>query len=499
MKKIIDVLLIAAMLAASVPAMAESGSVPPEPPQMEQGRPPEPPDGTHPGAPPDGTFPGDPLDGSDGSAPGRPMGGPPGGMSSRPESYSAVITCAEDTEFTDETIASTGTDENAVLVTAGNVTVSGGDSASFYGVGAAVLVTGGAVTVEDTVISTSANGGAGVFAYGDGTAYVSDTEITTQKGASGGIHVAGGGTLKAVDLTVSTYGASSAAIRSDRGSGTMTVEGGSYTSHGSGSPAVYVTADISVKDAELTATGSEALCLEGLNTIRLYDCDLSGDMPDDAQNDNTWTVILYQSMSGDSQVGRGTFVMDGGTLTSGNGGIFYTTNTDSVFTVRNVEIAAADDCEYFLRVTGNSNRRGWGTAGQNGANCVFTAIAQEMNGDVIYDSVSCLTLYLTEGTVFTGALVDDESCAGSGGSGTVSLIVDAASAWVVTADSSLTSLNCAGRVVDAEGLQVRIVGTDGTVFVEGESGVTVTVASYGTEADTSAAGQIKDWSVYDIL
>ena len=46
-----------------------------------------------------------------------------------------------------------------------------------------------------------------------------------------------------------------------------------------------------------------ALCLEGLNAVRLYDCTLSGDMPDQAQNDNTWTVILYQSMSGDAQVG----------------------------------------------------------------------------------------------------------------------------------------------------------------------------------------------------
>lgn len=85
----------------------------------------------------------------------------------------------------------------------------------------------------------------------------------------------------------------------------MVVDGGVYTSNGEGSPAVYVTADVSIHDAELNATGSEALCMEGLNTVRLYDCDLSGDMEDLPQNDNTWTVIVYQSMSGDSQVGEG--------------------------------------------------------------------------------------------------------------------------------------------------------------------------------------------------
>ena len=95
----------------------------------------------------------------------------------------------------------------------------------------------------------------------------------------------------------------------------MVVDGGVYTSNGEGSPAVYVTADVSIHDAELNATGSEALCMEGLNTVRLHDCDLSGDMEDLPQNDNTWTVIVYQSMSGDAQIGKGRFEMSGGTLT----------------------------------------------------------------------------------------------------------------------------------------------------------------------------------------
>ena len=56
--------------------------------------------------------------------------------------------------------------------------------------------------------------------------------------------------------------------------------------------------------------------------IRLLNSNLKGNMPDNEQNDNTWTAIVYQSMSGDSHEGNGTFEMVGGTLTSGNGGIF---------------------------------------------------------------------------------------------------------------------------------------------------------------------------------
>lgn len=271
------------------------GGTPPEKPDGEMGNPPERPDGEM-GTPPDGAPMGNPPQGG--------MGGP-GGMSAQPESYSAVKTVSEDASISGETIESTGTDENALLVTGGNVTVTdsklvresadstGGDSASLYGVGAAALVTGGTLTMENTEISTDAEGGAGVFACGSGVATVKNTVISTRRGTSGGIHVAGGGTLYAENLTVTTEGASSAAIRSDRGGGTMVVNGGSYTASGFGSPAVYVTADISISDATLTATGSEALCLEGKNSVTLTNCTLSGSVLVSGESDLTITVSEY--------------------------------------------------------------------------------------------------------------------------------------------------------------------------------------------------------------
>ena len=323
-------------------------------------------------------------------------------------------------------------------------------------------------------IAANAKGGAGVFAYGDGVIDISDTVISTEQDMSGGIHVAGGGTLHASNLTVTTQGESSAAIRSDRGGGTMTVDGGSYTSNGTGSPAVYVTADIFIENAALTANGSEALCLEGLNSVSLKNCVLSGNMRDLSQNDNTWTVILYQSMSGDSEVGKGTFAMEGGTLKSENGGLFYTTNTESEFTLNHVTIEAADDCEDFLRCTGNANQRGWGRTGANGADCAFIAINQEMNGLVIWDSISTQELSLMDGTVFTGAVIDDESCAGNGGDGSCALNIDAGSKWIVTGNSTVTALHCEGEIVDAQGRSVSVIDAQGNVLSAGESEYTIT-------------------------
>ena len=428
---------------------------------------------------------------ADMSGPGAHAAGGMGGSHGTPESYEAVTVYAEDAESIGETFISEGTDENAVLVESGaDVLLSesvvsrissdstGGDDSSFYGIGAALLVTDGTLTVKDSTIETDASGGAGIFSYGDGVVHVSNTTITTKQNTSGGIHVAGGGTLYAENLQVETDGESAAAVRSDRGGGTMHVNGGSYTSNGLGSPAVYCTADIEIENAVLKATGSEAVCIEGLNSLSLTDCELSGDMQDLEQNDCTWTVILYQSMSGDSKIGNSTFSMNGGSLTSHNGGLFYTTNTESTFSLSDVDIKCNGENAFFLKCTGNSNARGWGSSGANGADCIFTAANQLMEGDIIWDSISTLDFGMEENSTLKGAFVKDESNAGTGGDGYANLTIDETSKWVVTGDSILSELVCKGSIEDENGNTVTIIDSDGNVLENGDSSYTITVSSY---------------------
>jgi hypothetical protein len=446
----------------------------------------------------------------DGAGMGAAMGGAPG-QSGGVDSYAAVTEYTEDTVVEGENFTSTGTDENAILISDGaEVTLSdisvertsagstGGDNSSFYGVGAAVLTTDGTAIISNADITTDAAGGAGVFAYGSGTVYVSDSKIRTAQNTSGGIHVAGGGTLYAWNLDVETEGESAAAIRSDRGGGTLVVDGGSYTSNGVGSPAAYCTADIAIHDATLTATGSEAICMEGLNTIRLYDCDITGDMADLDQNDTTWTIIVYQSMSGDAEVGNSTMQITGGSLTSKNGGLIYTTNTECNILLSDVDITYADDSEFFLMCTGNTNSRGWGSVGANGSQCTFTADDQEMEGNVIWDTVSTLDFYMTNASTLTGAFVNDETYAGNGGSGYANVYISSDSTWVVTGDSSVTNLYNEGTIVDENGAAVSVVGADGTVYVQGDSDYTITVENYSKEADFSGAATADSWAEHEV-
>ena len=490
---------------------------------QDGGTPPEKPSGAPPGEAPSGAPDGQggpgagetPPDMPSGEAPSGEMpGGPgemggPGGQES--VEYTAVNEVSSGSEEYTSDLESTGTDENVILVSGADASATVKDAAvtrtsedsdsnntsSFYGNAAALLATDGTLYVSDSTISTNSGGGAGAFAYGDGTVYIADTAITTQQGTSGGIHAAGGGTLYAWNLDVNTAGGSSAAIRSDRGGGTMVIDGGTYTTTGIGSPAIYSTADIAVHDADLTAENSEATCIEGLNSIRLFDCDLSGNMPaDNEQNDVLWNVIVYQSMSGDAQDGNGTFEMVGGTLTAQAGGMFYTTNTQSTFILNDVDITYAEDSDFFLRCTGNANGRGWGTSGANGAQCSFTGITQEMEGDVIWDKISTLNFYMTQSSTLTGAVTEDTTYSSGEGDGYCNLYIDETSTWTVTGDSTLTSLSCSGTIQDEEGNTVSIVGTDGTTYVEGTSPYTITVDTYTDSADMSGASSADSWDAY---
>ena len=165
------------------------------------------------------------------------MGGAPGGFGGSGEvtQGTSANTIDTDTTASGTTYTSTGDDENALRVDGAAVTLSGitvdksaGKSSNtedgdFYGMNAALLATNGAtVNLENAAVTSSAQNGNGVFSYGSGTTVnISDSTITTTADNSGGIQTTGGATTNASNLTVDTSGNSAAAIRSDRGGGTV--------------------------------------------------------------------------------------------------------------------------------------------------------------------------------------------------------------------------------------------------------------------------------------
>ena len=420
----------------------------------------------------------------EGTPPDKPDGaGGPGGQggfggSGTVTQGTSANTIDTDTTVYSETYESTGDDENALRVDGATATLNGitvnksaGKSSNtedgdFYGQNAALLATNGAtVTIENATITSSAQNGNGVFSYGEGTTVnISDSTIQTSADNSGGIQTTGGGTTNASNLTVETSGNSAAAIRSDRGGGTVNVDGGSYTSNGENSPAVYSTAAITVKNADLTANNSEALVIEGQNSITLENCTVTGSMSDNgtSADENVHNVMIYQSMSGDAEVGTSRFSMTGGSLTGKHGDLFYITNTHSVITLSGVALTNEDTTANLMTIAGNSASHGWGTAGKNGAQVELTADAQTLRGDITVDSISMLNFTLKNNSSFTGTLnIVDNAEGGTAVENNAVVTIEAGSTWTLTGDCTLTSLTNNGTI-NFNGHTITLA--DGTVL-----------------------------------
>ena len=404
----------------------------------------------------------------------------PGGSTSSFEYAAATEITSADTQE-NQTYTSTTADESALIisttdaVTITNPTVTktgdsnGGDNCNFYGLNAAVLAKDGAnVTITGGTVESSASGANGVFSYGgnggnngtagDGTTVtISDTVITTTGSGSGGIMTTGGGVTYANNLTVTTSGQSSAPIRTDRGGGWVYVDGGTYTSNGLGSPAIYSTAEIHVSNATLISNLSEGVCIEGKNSIELTDCDLTANNTKCNGNATFYdSIMIYQSMSGDADSGTSSFTMTNGTLTSKNGHIFHVTNTNAVITLTNVTLVNEDSKNILLSVCAD----GW-----SGASNIATlnAIKQVLSGTILVGSDSTLTLNLTDGSTFTGSVSGNISNA-SGTSvstsvGTVNVALDSTSTWTLTADTYITSFDGDASCIISNGYTLYVNGT----------------------------------------
>ena len=418
-------------------------------------------------APPDGA-PGDEMPGGD----------MPGGDSTD-VSWSGATTITEEATTENQGYTSTSADENALLIdtsskvtlTNPTVTKSGGtsasDSYSFYGINSAIMCKGGGTTtITGGSVETSAAGANGIFSYGanngttnatgDGTTVnITDTKITTTGDGSGGIMTTYGGTTNANNLTVTTSGGSSAPIRTDRGGGWVTVDGGTYTSNGQGSPAIYSTADVNVSNATLVSNKSEGVCIEGTGSIALTDCDLTAS--NTALNGNATfydTIMIYQSQSGDASDGTSSFSMTGGSLTSKEGHTFHVTNTSAVINLSDVDITNSSD-DVLLSVCDD----GW-SGGSNIAE--FNASKQSLAGDVLVGNDSTLTFNLSDSSTFTGktsgSITNGKGNSVSTSIGTVNMTIASGCTWKLTGDSYVTSLTNNGTI-DTNGYTLYVNGT----------------------------------------
>lgn len=302
----------------------------------------------------------------------------------------------------------------------------------------------------------------------DGTteANIQNVEITTYSDKSRGLDATYNGIINAKNVIINTNGQSCAALATDRGEGEVHVTNsvlntGVSKESGRGSPIIYSTGNITVADSTGTAFVSQIACIEGKNSIELTNCDLSaaagGNREDNGEYVDLGGVFIYQSMSGDADVGTSIFTAKNSVLSIESDSdyyktapMFHVTNTKAVIDLDHTELNFGSGT--LLDVSGQSQ---WGTVGSNGGELTFNAKDETLDGNIIVDSISSLNMTLSS-TSYVGAINPSDDF------GQTNIVIESGSDWTLDGDSHVTSLENNGEI-NYEGHTLYV---DGVAYTE---------------------------------
>ena len=282
---------------------------------------------------------------------------------------------------------------------------------------------------------------------GNTEANINNVKITTHSDKSRGLDATYNGVINAENVIINTDGQSCAALATDRGEGQVHVKnseintGVSKTS-GRGSPLIYSTGNITAENTKGTSYVSQIACIEGKNSIELENCEMTGFAEGNRQDGDTYVdlggIFIYQSMSGDADIGTSTFTAKNSKLAiaedspvSKEAPMFHITNTACVINLEKTECSFASGV--FLESSGQNQ---WGSEGSNGGTCELNTENEDITGNVIVDSISSLNWNM-KNTQFKGAI---------NSTGNTTVKVGEGSTWTLTGDSTVSSLELNGNI-----------------------------------------------------
>ena len=286
----------------------------------------------------------------------------------------------------------------------------------------------------------------------DGTteANIENVEITTYSDKSRGLDATYNGIINAKNVIINTNGQSCAALATDRGEGEVHVTNselntGVSKQSGRGSPIIYSTGNITVANSIGTAYVSQIACIEGKNSIELSNCDLSaaagGNRQDNGDYVDLGGVFIYQSMSGDADVGTSTFTAKDSVLSIlsdsdyyESAPMFHVTNTKAIINLEKTELNFGSGT--LLDVSGQNQ---WGTVGSNGGELTFNAKDETLDGNIIVDSISSLNMTLSS-TSYVGTINPSDDF------GQTDVVIKSGSDWTLDGDSHISSLENNGEI-----------------------------------------------------
>lgn len=288
------------------------------------------------------------------------------------------------------------------------------------------------------------------YSTGGANASVTNVIINTYKDKSRGIDATYGGKISVADSVINTRGGSCAALATDRGEGTINADKcelntGVDNGSGRGSPCIYSTGNITVSDSKGTAYNSQIACIEGKNSITMDNCELScfagGNREDNGKFVDLGGIFIYQSMSGDADVGTATLNAKDSRLSIDESSehyttapMFHVTNTKAIINIENTEVKFGSNT--LLNISGQNQ---WGNVGSNGGELVFNCNEEKIKGNIYVDGISSLKFDM-KNTEYTGAVNPTED------NGETNVTLDTSSTWTLTEDSHITNLENNGKI-----------------------------------------------------
>lgn len=354
-----------------------------------------------------------------------------------PSTFTGTSVISESKTFEHQRFDNTTSDQNAfisknkatitidssVFDKMGNTTND--DNSNFHGQNAVVLgIEGSQTSIKDSNITSNSIGSNAVFATGEGSVInVENTNIHTKGDSSRGLDATYKGTVNGKNLTITTEGAHSATLATDRGEGTITAEAAKLTTSGTGSPVIYSTGNITANNVNGVANKSEIGVVEGKNSITLTNSNVTG------YHDNGF--MLYQSFSGDAESGIARLKAENNTLTThGTGAFIYVNNTTAEADLTGNTILMPNTTT-LVKAAADSR---WGKDGENGGHLTLRASNQELNGNIVADSISTVSLDMTNGSSLVGAVNTNNTAK------EITMKLSKDSTWTLTGDSYVKSL-----------------------------------------------------------
>jgi len=365
---------------------------------------------------------------------------------------------------TGESLSSSTQYYNVVQVTNGTLNLtnctfsktgdgSGGDNSSFYGnnstiyAGAAsstnyqstTAASGAKIVISNGSVTSSAQGANAVIATNGATVEIDGITIVNNNSVSRGLHATYGGIITASNVDITTNEATSSTIATDRGGGTVTVNGGTATANGSKSAVIYSTGTMSATDLVGTSAQGEIGVIEGDNNITMTNCTMTSGSSERG-------LLMMQSGSGDAE------------------------GVNPVMTITGTSLTMTDESAPLLEVATCV------TATCTLSNCTLTVpsgILMYVMSDSQWSTSGAVGNLILDNGTYTGLVKYDSGY-------TANVTVNSGAVWNLTADTSICGLVNNGTI-NCNGYTLTTTSTSGSGTINETTGIT-TVKSANTAA-----------------